>query len=623
MNRKASGAKAPRRGVISGSDLDLRVNALFSALTKDLDRPFEPGSRNIRSVVAQWCPLAQGCQEGELDVPEFVRSYLPAHFFDRYHYTIEKRLHVVLEVSAWETFQENLRRGRAYNAVGSVLNHLSKTNDVLENAALLIADVLGELDHEEWFSECGHGPNASVGVKRSESYLDRKLMTLTGTLPAIDLWCDYLEWNTSLGSLYLGYDSEMWPSGTSANRALWKGCCRGVAGNQLSFVPKKFDKLRTMMKEPVINQFFQLGLGNVITKRLRKWANIDLSTQPDAHRDLVKIITKWDLPIATLDWSQASDRLWCSLIERLVPADWYWAFDTVRSPYFIYEDSDGRVIGQGELPMIGTMGNGFTFPLQTLVFWALLVSICQINGTEEFVSVFGDDCIIDSSNIDGVNELALHLWWKLNLDKSYWTGGFRESCGEDCYRGTRVRPFMVERPKTLRNRTRLQAWAYHCYNGVRLALQQDAPYHTTVWLISFLKKIGAKELHIVPSRYGDSAGIQCFHDEPLETYLWFLLMEIGDLRVHVPQSLRPHGYTFSFLCETRLRVPAIWEPGYFVTRLEGKNVPQAFSHIRKKPAEKPAENLLPDKAFKVPTKRGHGHLSTKQGSVLTWNFWLP
>jgi hypothetical protein len=579
-----------RRADVTPEWVDRHVNALFSALTHDLGRPFRAGQRNVRSIVREWCPLAHEVLEP--DVPSFKRSYLPAHFFDRYFYSSETGSKLTLESEAWDQFQKNLGRGYIFNQWKMLLLPYGRLNSILESAAREIGSILGEFDSEAWFELCEHGPNASVGVQKVDAFLDAKTKTLTGSLHCHDLLKDYLSWNTNLRD----YFDRIFPNGLPLEVVEW---------NRLSFVPKKFDKLRTMMVEPVLNQFFQQGLGRYIAQRLVRQGNVDLSTQPHCHQLMCKTITKHGLPFATIDWSQASDRIWLGLVKRLLPGDWFFAIETVRSSSCRYTAPDGTVSFR-DLTMAGSMGCGFTFPLQTLLYLCLLRALARESGHEEFVSVFGDDCIVDSDLIPEVSWLANELDWKLNLDKSFWEGGFRESCGVDAYHGVDVRPFFIERPDG-DGRLDIAAWAYGCYNRVaRAVLPHFYPFEIGRWLLAILNELNLP-VYYVPPRYSESCGVQ----------LQDLAQPIVGSSVRVYGS-NADGWRFRYLSMKTQKVEVDPEP-YYLWRLAGKGVPRSFSKAVLSLDGLPEPDLWPDEKSRVPGK-GKVTVKAKDGYVHTWAY---
>lgn len=541
--------------VISKKEIDGEVNALFSAFSSDLGQPFQAGSRNVRAIVRDWCPLKYDFSF--VDAHDFARSYIPAHFFDRYFYAAELGITKTLEDEAWRKFQDNILRGWIYN------KEIRETKDewllsVLGEAALICQRVLGELDYSQVFAECGHGPNATTTVKKEVSYLDIKSLDFVGTDAAVETYFEhYLPWNSSLKAELSRYLPSTDPCA---------GGVQTVGGDKLSFVPKKFDSLRTMSVQPTLNMFFQLGTGRVIQDCLKRYANIDIESQPDCHRRLAKLASLFpEIGDATIDWRQASDRIWLAICERIMPADWFGWCSLIRTEVSFYE-KDG-IQYPSALPMIGTMGNGFTFPLQTLVFYCLLRGLARVTGIREIgISTFGDDCIVPSELYPHALVLAEKLGWAVNEEKSFANGGFRESCGMDAYRGLPVRPFMVERPSDIKHKNSLKAWVYVCYNGIQRACEGlNIPLPAVYsWVIEFHKKWNLGTVLLVPPRFSDGSGIRWANpsEPPSEA--------------HVPVRDIHGGCSFRFLQNDPGRREVRLEFPYYLLRLAGRSLPEDF-----------------------------------------------
>lgn len=88
------------------------------------------------------------------------------------------------------------------------------------------------------------------------------------------------------------------------------------------------------------------------------------------------------------------------------------------------------------------MGNATTFPVQSLVFWAICVASMQRLGFHQpgAAFVFGDDIIIPAECVENVINDLESFGLLVNKEKSFWRGGFRESCGVDAFNGVNVTP---------------------------------------------------------------------------------------------------------------------------------------------------------------------------------------
>lgn len=583
------------------SEVDWTVNAVLSAFTRDLGRPFVAGGRNVRSIINKWDPLLQDLSQFDYDT--FQRSYLTAHFLDRYFYAAEiASSKLSLEREALEKFKLNLSKGSAVNERLSGFLEYGKLNSILCSASLEIHRVLGPLEMEEWFSLCAHGPNASYRVRKDSAYADNKAVALDGTLPAIQLFKQYLGWNTNLAA-YL--EPKLLDNSLSFEL---------VAGNRLSFVPKKWNSLRTMSVEPTLNQFLQQGLGGVITRRLKSFLGIDLSNQDCVHKDLVKVITKHDLPIATIDWSQASDRIWLGLCQRLLPSDWFAAICDTRSPIAEYnykELVNGKLVDRMEsleLTMAGTMGNGFCFPLQTLLFTCVLRALARECGLPQFVTVFGDDCICDSSLKDEIVWFATEIGWLMNESKSFFSGPFRESCGCDAFAGRNCRPFRIERPNNVDTPEDLASWAYSVYNQLNESVDDKLLPNVAEWLVKFLASLGLA-VNAVPPRFSVASGVRFNYPNSFQPFAPHTVnFPLQDY--YYPYN----GFTFSFLTPKTKQHIVDQEP-YYILALEGKGAPKDFLKY------KFCEEEISDDADPgyVPSK-ARSRIVRKTGYVHTWSY---
>lgn len=215
-----------------------------------------------------------------------------------------------------------------------------------------------------------------------------------------------------------------------------------VRGNRLEFVPKNAKTDRTIGISPGINVYLQLGLARHFDAPLAR-CGIDLSTGQQRHRVLARDALR--LGLATLDESMASD-LWSREAVRFLlrrSGLWYDFLDILREKYTQVGEKWVR------LEKFSAMGNGFTFPLQTILFYAITREVC---GEGCIVSVYGDDIICPAQYAPDVMAALKFFGHKVNEDKSYHTGPFRESCGEDFFNEVPTRPhFLREWPVTPRD----------------------------------------------------------------------------------------------------------------------------------------------------------------------------
>ena len=231
---------------------------------------------------------------------------------------------------------------------------------------------------------------------------------------------------------------------------------REVRGSVLFTVPKKTDIDRCACKEPDVNMFLQKGVGRHIRRRLLRY-NINLNDQR-INRGLAQDGSRYD-NLATLDLSSASDTISQAAVSMLLPPIWFEYLNSIRS-------KDVEIDGElHRLEMFSSMGNGFTFELETLIFFALMRTVAYFEGVPGVVSIYGDDIVIPS----GIGDLASFVLgtfgFRVNEDKSFISGPFRESCGGHYYNGFDVTPFYLKRAAThmtdvIRVANQLRRWAF-------------------------------------------------------------------------------------------------------------------------------------------------------------------
>lgn len=200
-----------------------------------------------------------------------------------------------------------------------------------------------------------------------------------------------------------------------------------ISLNRVTFVPKSWKTERTIACEADGNIPIQLAVDKYLKVLLRR-KGFDLSDQT-RNQELSRIgsITG---DLATIDLSMASDTLSYNAVALLLPYEWFSFLRLLRSQK--YEMYKGSIESYNKF---SSMGNGFTFPLETLIFAAASVAV---GGNTH--SVYGDDIIIDSKVSSRFIALLEYLGFTVNQDKSFVHGPFKESCGKFWYNGVDVTP---------------------------------------------------------------------------------------------------------------------------------------------------------------------------------------
>jgi hypothetical protein len=201
------------------------------------------------------------------------------------------------------------------------------------------------------------------------------------------------------------------------------------AASKITTVPKSAKTDRTIGIEPDLNIYLQLGIGALIRNRLCQHG-VNLAKQAD--RNAVLASQAHLLGLSTIDLSSASDCVNRSLVELLLPEEWRHLLRIARTDYY---ELDGVV---KPFHKWSSMGNGYTFELETLIFLAL----ARASGDPRAVS-YGDDIIVKSDCAPTLLTALNFLGFSVNSEKTYLTGLFFESCGSDWFCGINVRPFFL------------------------------------------------------------------------------------------------------------------------------------------------------------------------------------
>lgn len=295
------------------------------------------------------------------------------------------------------------------------------SEDVLDTAALIIQRVIGDEPDVDAIGNFSAG--ASTSLKRELGNAARKFTVKADVTPDA--------WSFVLPEL-LGY--QVWIR--SNPEVLYP---RFVRGNELFTVPKTTEIDRVAAKEPDLNMWAQKRLGDQIRDSLRRFG-INLNDQSINQR-LAKRGSEKGGNLATLDLSSASDSMSLALVCRLLPVGWFVTLNALRSPETLI---DGV---WHENQMFSSMGNGFTFELESLLFYALARAVCALTRTKGRVSVYGDDIIAPVGVCGLLRDVLGFCGFVVNAKKSHWLAGdhFRESCGAHHYAGYDVKPLYVRR----------------------------------------------------------------------------------------------------------------------------------------------------------------------------------
>lgn len=218
--------------------------------------------------------------------------------------------------------------------------------------------------------------------------------------------------------------------------------------SKLISVPKTAKSPRLIAAEPVEHQWCQQLMRTYFVEEIKRVFKRDfISFDSQRISQLMALRGSADGSLATIDLSSASDRLSCWVVERMFrknPSILH-ALHSCRTRSVL--DNISYEKGVFIQNKFAAQGTAVTFPVQTIVFFicALTIALGDRHPSRwrecvNQVRVFGDDIIVPNTGYDDMVTLLHALGLKVNEDKSFHRGSFRESCGGDFFRGHDVTP---------------------------------------------------------------------------------------------------------------------------------------------------------------------------------------
>lgn len=313
----------------------------------------------------------------------------------------------------------------------------------LKLARDFISYVLGPLNMAEVWDGCAFGAGASLGIHGNATNLARKMLAADWTVSPgayyyaravlkMDSHVVELVNSDTLHAPFFSTDLDLFNSGFDRK-------ARIVGHNKISFVPKDAMTHRAIATEPVLNGYLQKGVDLLMRKRLKR-IGIDLSDQSRNQRwaRIGSRVGDGADGLATIDLSSASDSISTELCRNLLPPEWFDLLNSLRSKSFLLD----KVVRPYQ--KFVSMGNGFCFPLETLIFASLCHAAKHGASSIGDFLVYGDDIIVPNGMFDPLNRLLRICGFRVNSKKTFSRGPFRESCGADWFEGEDVRPIILD-----------------------------------------------------------------------------------------------------------------------------------------------------------------------------------
>lgn len=405
-----------RQSACLGPDL---ASVIFSSAQSTVGSQLHShlGSQNYDAIVSATVnPMDYTTADG------FSRDYLCVELMSKYpNWDLGvDRTAVALE-KFWQVESDLMKLTFSENPTLYCGENRTTLRAVEETARRKIGRILGDVDLNEVSAFFAFGPGASTSQKRLRGDAAYKF---------------------GAENPQLTYNASLLATTAKAAFPTWPFTADVVGGARLTTVPKNAKTDRVICIEPDLNMFFQKGLGKVIRRRLQRWGLLLHDAQE--RNALFAREGSANGRLATVDLSSASDSIHMELVRRLLPPDWTALIEQMRSPSVVLPTGD--IV---HLRKVSSMGNGFTFELETLIFYALSSSVVDLlssRTSERQCTVFGDDIIIASELVGPLEEVLSFFGFVMNSKKTFSTGPFRESCGKHYFSGTDVTPFYIRKP---------------------------------------------------------------------------------------------------------------------------------------------------------------------------------
>jgi hypothetical protein len=220
------------------------------------------------------------------------------------------------------------------------------------------------------------------------------------------------------------------------------------------FVPKTQLTPRVIAIEPSHMQYTQQSVKDYaykvlethcLTKNSIRFTRQDFN-QSLAHQGSI------DKRTSTLDLKDASDRVHLHLVQRIFKNSGLLEYlEDARSLHALLPDGRNIVLYK-----YASMGSALCFPVEAMVFYTLVQcamhlldsrrpSSRSIRSYSRKIAIYGDDIIVPVEYTDVVVSFLESFALKVNVNKSFSKGNFRESCGADYFKGVAVNPVYARR----------------------------------------------------------------------------------------------------------------------------------------------------------------------------------
>lgn len=426
------------------------VEAMFTKQEADLIRGrLRMGDLSIANgpLVTQKLELARAT--GNLSTKDFRQLYQFASFF-------RKLPESGSETLCMENGYKKLLQGEeSCKNVNSTIEARKGFNyPLFDRVQTIIYDILGDVPNDFLNTDIFFGPGSTVNVDERKfaetgtffKITDKLVIPQRAKFYLAALLSNQPNWVDMLGTHYHDQHNASESRLQFEKRVFAKHfvIVDDDYPSKIGFVEKSAEEFRTIGVELNGLVPLQKVVGNLIRQRLYKRTKIDLNTQ-QRNKHLARLAQTFGL--ATIDLANASGSISLKLVKALLPSDWFAVISDFRSTHGQCNRLNRDPIAY---EMVSSMGNGFTFELESLIFYAVAKATAEQSGIHDTestksITVFGDDIIVPARMASSLISNMSLMGFTTNTEKSFINGYFYESCGADYYDGTDVRPFFIKR----------------------------------------------------------------------------------------------------------------------------------------------------------------------------------
>lgn len=318
---------------------------------------------------------------------------------------------------------------------------------ILNNYQRACERYAGTLDYQSKAFVPRPGPGAVVGnIARSLRYSPHVMYT------QLDEVFPYDEW-------FYSHPWDLVGESRNYKRLIEQKVSEPIS--QYLCVPKTFRKWRGICKEANETQFLQQAVRRLMMVSIRRYyyKNLPLEDQ-SVHAHYAKRAS-YNRKSATIDESEASDRILRRLVQRGFSQTEFWKYLDALSTRTIMRPKWAK----GGKKFLRThkfapMGSAICFPVMSLIHLFLIQAIIEehhkIDADGSYitystrrslasqVSVYGDDIVLPSAVVPLIYYWLPKFGMKINQTKSFVHSHFRESCGCHAYKGVDITPVYLK-----------------------------------------------------------------------------------------------------------------------------------------------------------------------------------